>query len=407
LNLPDVKEAAVVLTTFQNGDPSLTAYYTSQNAMEDSELRTRLNAALPAYMVPAHFHYLETMPLTSNGKVDRAALMKLVQQKTDRTTTFDSTASGTEAALTSIWEEVLDRKPVEVYDNFFALGGHSLLALKLTYLIHQRLGVSIPFTLIFKAPTVREMARCVINAARFGESAIDDLLVCLTPGRQGKAVFAFPPGTADALGYSQLAQKINGNSFYAFNFMHSDNVLNTYADLIETVDPEGPYVLFGYSGGGNIAFRTAAVLESRNKVVSAIIMLDSSRFLCPYRFPASEAQRLADQFLASDSVGAYAPTQVLKDKVRKTIEHYYDFLSGSADDNVVNATIHVIVSERSPEEFRDETGRLVCSKSAWAEGTRAQVQFLKGHGEHGQMLHALFLDANVALIERALGPGQP
>jgi hypothetical protein len=56
-------------------------------------------------------------------------------------------------------------------------------------------------------------------------------------------------------------------------------------------------------------------------------MLGSSSFLSPYCFPSSEAQRLGEEFLANDSVSAYAHTQVLKDKVKNTIERYYDLLS--------------------------------------------------------------------------------
>jgi fengycin family lipopeptide synthetase E len=398
----EIKDALVVTRTSYKGETSLAAYYAVHSAIGAAELRSRLSACLPDYMVPAFFQELEAIPLTPNGKVDRSALAEPLRQTRSPSECVEGPPSATEVKLAAIWEEVLDCRPVGVHDNFFALGGHSLTAVKLTYLVQQRLGFTLPFTLIFKAPTVREMAKLMLDAACFGESMIDEPMVCLTPDRTGRPLFGFPPGTADALGYSELARRIGDVSFHAFNFVDSENILDIYVNLIESVDSAGPYVLFGYSGGGNLAFRTAVRLEAKGRVVSDLIMLDSSRFLSRYRFPADEAQRLAKEFLAHDSVSRYAHSQLLKDKVVFTIQRYYDFLSGAEDAATVGANIHLITSGQSPDEFRDESGRLVCSKSAWEQATRGRFRRQRGHGEHGHMLHIPFLDANAALVQQAL-----
>jgi pimeloyl-ACP methyl ester carboxylesterase len=153
------------------------------------------------------------------------------------------------------------------------------------------------------------------------------------------------------LGYGELANRLPDRAFHAFNFIE--------AEMIVEVDPDGPYVLFGYSGGGNLAFRTAAELERRGKCVSDIVMLDSSRFLEPFGFPADEARRLALQFIGADSVQPYLRNPALKDKVIRKIERYYDELSRAPDDAVVDA--HLVICENSSDAFH-QNGRVVCSK---------------------------------------------
>ena len=194
---------------------------------------------------------------------------------------------------------------------------------------------------------------------------------------------------------------------YRFNFIDRDTCLEEYADHIVGVDPTGPYVLFGYSGGGNLAFRTAKELERRGRSVAAIVMLDSSRFLAPYRFSREEARRLATEFLGAAEVRRYAHTSLLRDKVMRTIERYYDFLSIAEDDGRVAADIHLIVSVQSTDEYHDETGRLVCGKSAWAEATRGHFRVEQGAAAHGQMLQDPWLAQNVALVIAALEANGP
>jgi amino acid adenylation domain-containing protein len=401
LRHPHVKEAIVKAQPAIEGGAYLVAYYTARDPIEGGELRRHLQKSLPPYMVPGAFEQLDAFPLTANGKIDRSALAAPIGLRgsgEDR----GAADNETETALVAIWQEVLDRQSIGVHDDFFELGGHSLNAVRLAYLVQQRLGFAMPFTTIFKASTIRQLAGAILDATRFGERAIDEAMVCLTPGRAGRCLFAFPPGTADALGYTELARRLGSWAVYGFNFIDRDTCLEEYSDHIVSVDPAGPYVLFGYSGGGNLAFRTAKELERRGRLVAAIVMLDSSRFLAPYRFSREEARRLATEFLGAAEVQHYAHTSTLRDKVMRTIERYYDFLSIAEDDGRVAADIHLIVSQESTDEYRDETGRLVCGKTAWAEATRGRFRVEQGAAAHGQMLHDPWLGQNVALVNAAL-----
>ena len=249
---------------------------------------------------------------------------------------------------------------------------------------------------------MRQLAHCVLDAVRFGEATIDQPLVRLSTHPGGRTLFAFPPGTGDALGYTQLAKRLEPHAFFGFNFIERESRLRDYADLITGVDPAGPYILFGYSGGGNLAFRTAAELESRGKRVADVVMLDSSRFLDRFRFPPDEARRLATSFLDEESVKDFVTSQILRDKVLRIIQRYHDFLSAAREDDPIDANIHVVTSEHSRDSFYDDSGRLICSKAEWAHVTRGGFRMYQGHGEHGHMLHARYLDANAALLRDIL-----
>ena len=119
--------------------------------------RNALGERLPDYMVPSLFVRLEKLPLTPNGKIDRKALPAPSTQATPDTE-YVAPRSLAEARLAEIWEEVLQRRPIGIRDDFFALGGHSLLALRILARITERLSVRLPLRALFDAPTVEQLA---------------------------------------------------------------------------------------------------------------------------------------------------------------------------------------------------------------------------------------------------------
>ncbi|MGE0863602.1 MAG: amino acid adenylation domain-containing protein [Vicinamibacterales bacterium] len=397
---PGVKEAVVTAHRGADEGTFLVCHYSARAALEPGELRGHLQRLVPAYMVPAFFQRIERMPLTDNGKIDRERLPAIESEA--RSVTAVAAANETEAALVTAWQEVLGRAPIGVQDDFFDLGGHSLHAAKLAFLVHERLGVALPFTAFFETPTIRALAATIIDGARFNMAAANDVAVCLSPERTGRPLFAFPPGTADALSYTQLARQLDGWCVYGFNFNVAEHCLERYADCIVDLDPEGPHLLFGYSGGGNLAFRTAKVLERRGRRVAGVVMLDSSRFLEPWRFPDGEARRLAGEFLGATEVQRVASTAALRDKVIRTIERYYDFLAVEADDGRIAADIHLVASAPFVDEYREPGGKLIAGKSAWARVTSGRLHMVQGEAAHGEMLRQPWLDRNAALLRAAL-----
>ncbi|HXM56746.1 MAG TPA: phosphopantetheine-binding protein, partial [Candidatus Dormibacteraeota bacterium] len=122
------------------------------------ELRAHLGERLPEYMVPAAFVAVDRLPLTANGKLDRRALRGLAHAELATGAAFVPPATPTEEALAGIWAEVLGRETVGAADDFFELGGHSLAATSVTARVRARLGVALPVSALFEAPTLAELA---------------------------------------------------------------------------------------------------------------------------------------------------------------------------------------------------------------------------------------------------------
>jgi amino acid adenylation domain-containing protein/non-ribosomal peptide synthase protein (TIGR01720 family) len=169
---PGVHEAVVLLKEGANGDKRLVAYlsFTSQSPPSDGELRQTLLEKLPKYMVPAAFVTVEGMPLTTAGKVDRAALRKFSDPpavKTESATPRDAV----EESVAAIWSEILGVEVIGVHDNFFELGGHSLLATRVISAIRQIFKMELPLKTLFESATVEQFAAAVSGAeARPGQA---------------------------------------------------------------------------------------------------------------------------------------------------------------------------------------------------------------------------------------------
>lgn len=315
---------------------------------------------------------------------------------------FEPPSGETEGALATIWEELLGIAPVGAHDDFFELGGHSLMAAKMVSVMEKQFGVTLPLTSIFTHPTVRQLAGAVLDAARFGNASIDQPCVLLSPEPGGRPVFALPPGTTDALSYGRLGGDLAGFALHAFNFIEAETRITDYADLIAERDPDGPHLLFGYSGGGNVAFHVARELERRGRPVSAVIMLDASRFLNCFDFPEAEADRLTSAVLEADGVADIVSSSILRDKIQRRVRRYYAFLSSITEEAPIDADIHLISSPTGDDEHRDEAENLIASKPAWAEVTHGSFHRHDGHGDHGDMLLEPHYSANAALLEKIL-----
>jgi len=156
---PEVAQAVVTLRGDTTSDKRLVAYVVcreSRAAPERSELVAQLRSALrkqlPEYMVPAAFVLLETLPLTSRGKVDRCALPEPDVAEPRRNHVPARTPL--EREMAEIWREVLKADHIGVEDNFFDLGGHSLRAVAMIALVRERLAVNVLLTELFENPTI-------------------------------------------------------------------------------------------------------------------------------------------------------------------------------------------------------------------------------------------------------------
>jgi acyl carrier protein len=109
-------------------------------------------------MIPSVFVFLESLPLTPGGKIDRRALPAPDQSRPEMESAFVAPNTPTEELLARIWAEILKLERVGVHDNFFELGGHSLLATQLISRLRDALGVNLLLRSLFEAPTVAGLA---------------------------------------------------------------------------------------------------------------------------------------------------------------------------------------------------------------------------------------------------------
>jgi acyl carrier protein len=159
-DITGTKDVVVLARDDGSGDKRLVAYVASMRGgqPEIREVRNALKERLPEFMIPSVFVTLETLPLTSNGKVDRRALPAPDWTGTELRKEYVAPRTPVEEALAEIWANVLKLDQVGVQDNFFEIGGYSLLAAQLVSQARHTFEIDLPLRAIFETPTVEEMS---------------------------------------------------------------------------------------------------------------------------------------------------------------------------------------------------------------------------------------------------------
>ncbi|RMH66208.1 MAG: amino acid adenylation domain-containing protein [Calditrichaeota bacterium] len=155
------QDALVMLREDNPGDPRLVAYLVADTPMEIARLRETLAKTLPDYMIPSAFVYLDAMPLTPNGKIDRRALPVPEQDRSNLRQEYVAPRNETEEQLAGVVRELLHIEKVGIHDSFFELGGHSLLATQFVSRLRDLFKVDIPLRVLFEKPTVAGIAEAL------------------------------------------------------------------------------------------------------------------------------------------------------------------------------------------------------------------------------------------------------
>ncbi len=159
LEHPEVDNAAVAPAAGVDGAPRLVAYVeVGDDAPSPGALRDFLRRTLPEYMTPSAFALLPEMPLTSDGKVDRAALPEPEALPVEAQREYAPPSTPAEAAVVTIWQSLLGCERVGVHDNFFDLGGHSLLVTRVISRLRDSLAVSLSTRMLFEHPVAADLA---------------------------------------------------------------------------------------------------------------------------------------------------------------------------------------------------------------------------------------------------------
>ncbi len=171
--LPGIVEAAVAAYLDRGGSSVLAAYLVGEaggRPYTTSRLRSILGEKLPPAAIPTSFQYLESLPRTHVGKVDRLELPRPAGERPELDTPFAPPEGPTEGHLARIWSEVLEVSPVGRHDPFLELGGSSLRAVQILARVSEQWGVTLPLTVLFADPTVAGLAQAVASTVAAGAS---------------------------------------------------------------------------------------------------------------------------------------------------------------------------------------------------------------------------------------------
>jgi amino acid adenylation domain-containing protein len=280
----DVREAVVVVRE-ESGDKQLVAYLVPNEgtSLDRNSLRSFLSDRLPRHMIPAALVEMAALPLNSSGKVDRRSLPAPGQALFNERG-FTPPRDELELWLCRLWEGLLGVHPVGVKDNFFELGGHSILAAGLMDKIERSLGASLPLATLFQEATVEHLASILRRDTR--PLLQTSTLVEIQAGGSKPPFFCVHPAGGNVLCYAELARHLGPDQpFYGIQakgldrshapHMRIEEMAAHYIEAIRAFQPEGPYLLGGWSMGGIVAFEMAQQLQAQGERIRLLVLMDA------------------------------------------------------------------------------------------------------------------------------------
>lgn len=279
-----IHQCVVTVQGDDHADKRLVAYIVPTDphvVPKVDELRGALKSRLPSYMIPAAFTFVERMPLTPNGKIDRKALPTPAANLADyrlASEAVDVSFTLVELRVKALWDAILGVPTLGVHSNFFESGGHSLLAVSLAAAIQETFHVRISLRTLFLAPTIREQAKVITELA--GNFAHDHI-VPLQEGDASKPAFFLIhsyhlyPLLPKRLGKDLSVYGIQEHSTHDQPDDWSlESLMSRYVESIRSVQPHGPYFIGGFCSAAIPAFEVARQLRNSGECVALLAIID-------------------------------------------------------------------------------------------------------------------------------------
>lgn len=275
----NVKKAVVSVMKYSNDLMQLVAYVILGREEKNMSrmLKSFLDDKLPSYMVPAHIIVMESLPVLLNGKLNKNALPmpNITENKNYKT----RPTNDFQKKLIDIWEELFNLKNISINDNFFDLGGYSLLAARLFNEINKQLNINIPLSTIYRASTIEKLDKVINQNSNFKNWSS---IIPMRKEGTKPPLFVLHGLGGDTFIYDKLV-KCLGNDYPVYGIQLTEKISkfnikelsNEYRKEIESIIPNGPYLLCGFSFGGLLAFEIASQLSKVGKQVDLLALLDS------------------------------------------------------------------------------------------------------------------------------------
>jgi amino acid adenylation domain-containing protein len=322
--LGGVRQCAVVGRADGSGSTRLVAYVVpeDEDAADADRLRAKTREELPAHLVPQDFVLLDALPLSPNGKLDRAALPAPPARRGDRA---GLPRNAREEIVAGVMADVLGLEEVDVGAHFFDLGGHSLMGLELLERLSRVFAVEIPVRALMENPTAMGLAALVeAKWNRTWNGAPEHngpprSLVPIKPGGSKPPLFFTPGGDGGEgalLVYARVARFVGPEQpFYGLRARAADDgaephrsveeMAADYLAEVKQVQPRGPYFFAGECVGGVVAYEMARQAVAAGDEVGLLTLLDTrppqpAGYLRHWlRYLSALARRWADGTLGS------------------------------------------------------------------------------------------------------------
>ncbi|MDZ7959045.1 MAG: amino acid adenylation domain-containing protein [Aulosira sp. DedQUE10] len=332
---PGVENTVVIIREEEFGDQGIVAYLIPKQgeSFGSEQLLSFLQQKLPEHLLPFTFVIVDSLPLNANGQVDRKVLPALNPSNSQIEKTFVKAEDPLQIQLTEIWKNVLRIDSIGITDNFFDLGGNSLIAVRIFAEIENIFGKTLPLSILLQAPTIEQLANFIRdkspssqpnneepqrlvkhffgqviakflkgNNSKLKKSIIENenqasletggwlpwsSLVPLQANGEKPPLFCVHGAGESVLYYRDFANYLGSNQpFYALQARGVDcrktpltqveKMAAHYIKEIQTIQPQGPYFLGGYSFGGLVVWEMARQLEAQGQKVALLALFDTS-----------------------------------------------------------------------------------------------------------------------------------
>ena len=288
----EIEQAAA--TWFENPDGSrsiIAAVVLNKGCvLSPTQMHQALSGRLSPQMIPSRWLFLDELPLSPSGKVDRKAI-RAASKLSNATHSSGPELTPTEVTLGGVWRRILNVPTISADDHFFSIGGDSLAAVRMIAEAEQRFQIELPVQAIFEAPTLANLAARIDELLAGAQVAREsDYIFSLVEGHGGRPVFFNNVDLKLAVrGVWPAAGTLYAISHWAQGrgFVDADSVealARTHLARVREIQPVGPYRIAGFSFGGLVAFEMAHQLRSVGQEVEMLFLLDP---MLPYRTEAS------------------------------------------------------------------------------------------------------------------------
>lgn len=428
-----VREAVVTVQKDASGAKSLCAYVVGSLPVE--LLRKQLAKTLPEYMMPSYLIPVESLPLNTNGKVDRKALPAPETALSRNSADVLATLSPLEQLLQVIWSGLLGAAKVGLDDNFFAVGGHSLLAASLVWEINTRLNVKASLADIFNYPTIRELGARISEleshlllrettlalgngyGSCLEQPASPAKCILLKQGEdENRQLFFIHDGSGGVGAYRELADRLDGwtcrgisldlSADLAGKLRTIEEAAGLYLTQVQAVQPYGPYYLAGWSLGGTIAFEMVRQWEQQHGKVALLALVDTlppgthghdsfEEDILQLESHAPDAQEGITVF-PDAAIPLITDFEWLTRRQRlnrlHVIQHWIMLQQTYCPDSSVKSPVILLV----PEPFMKGSGK------GWKQHCKSELELFGTEGDHYSMMGPEHADAVASVLLHSL-----